>query len=132
MYNPYPAAVFGVPIALGFLYLPYYTGCTIFLFYFVSAFDFITCSVSCFCARQYTGYILFLFCLVSAFDFIICFVFCFCARQYTGCTLVIFIASAFDFIFGNQMPLHSAFCTCPIILRFVITLRTRAGYICER
>ena len=43
MYNPYPAAVSGVPITLGFLYLPYYTGCTLFLFYLVSAFDFIIC-----------------------------------------------------------------------------------------
>ena len=173
MYNPYPAAVFGVPITLGFLYLPYYTGCTLFLFYLVSAFDFIICFVSCFCARHYTGctlfnftvsafdiifgrqmpfectthirlpffgvlialgflYLphytgctLFLFYFVSAFDFTICFVSCFCARHYTGCTLFNFTVSAFDIIFGRQMPfectthIRPPFFGVPIALGFL-------------
>ena len=108
-----------------------YTGCTLFNFT-VSAFDVIICFVSCFCARHYTGCTLFLFYLVSAFDFIIWFVSCFCARRCTGCSPILcYMVSAFDFIFGRQMPfectthirppfsvcpLHSAFCTCPIIL----------------
>ena len=80
---------------------------------------------------QDTGSTIFLYYIVSAFDFIICCVSYFRARHCTGCTLFLsYIVSAFDFIFGSQMPfectthifrctmcpLHSAFCTCPIIL----------------
>ena len=99
----------------------------------MSAFDFIICCVSRFCARHCTGCKLFLYYIVSAFDFIICFVSCFLRKtlsihyfyitlcqplillffrlllfaQDTGCTLLLYyIASAFDF----RACLSLAFC----------------------
>ena len=120
------------------------------LIWYDRAFGFIICFVSCFCARHWLYTIFILHCASLWFYNLLCFLFS-CKTLHWVCTTLYYIVSAFDFIFGSQMPfectthirppflsvcpLHSAFCTCPILvefgfdLLFVIDLRIRASYI---
>ena len=56
------------------------TGCTLFLYYIVPAFDSITCLSLAFV--QDTGCTLFFCYIMRAFDFMICFVACLCVRHW--------------------------------------------------
>ena len=92
---------------------------------FASAFYFIICFTSYFCAIHwlYT----FLYYIVSASDFIISFVSCFCARHFTGCTrFLYYIVSTFDFIVGSQMSFE---CTTHIRPPFFFGVPNALGFL---
>ena len=112
------------------------TGCTLILYYIVSAFDFIFCSQMPFectthtrppffrcahCTRRSVLALLLAvhyFYIVSAFDFIIFFFFFLAFVQDTGCTLILYyIVSVFDFIFCSQMPFECTTHTRPPFFR---------------
>ena len=79
------------------------TGCTLILCYIVSAFDVIIYFVSCFCTRHWLYTIFILHCVSLWFYNLLCFLFS-CKTLYWLYTTLYYIVSAFDFIFGSQMP----------------------------